>query len=413
MDDNARPRQAARPTPCTSVGPSSLYERLSASSTATRLAAAAGRGNARPATAARLTSAHRNANLTVVSPSPSVPVNRPKSAFVPQRERSLPRLTADLAAECDKWGSQFQQAISSVEALLNAAGHEMGATAKSATTTVADAADGPTAAPVAPSMRQTLANAAVPTASDAPNSASAAPTSAAPTSATPTSASAAPTSGAPTSASAAPAASGALPTVALSMRPASRPGTAANSRRQGEMLSLLRLVSERLGQASMQVQHTRGQAAALAQLHEKLVTAERTQGELRQQASDARAAEARARLEVSLLRAALAADDEAREGEQSVSELVRSLRREAHEGRQEVERLRVVCEREMCARFEAVKELEALRRSSVAASGPGARQAGERRQPYPRPRRSHAQASAAVGPAEGAAGPACSWSAVS
>ena len=212
---------------------------------------------------------------------------RPGSAAV-FRERSLPRLTAELASDCETWSGQFNKALTSVEALVEATETGRGA-----------ATDG------------------------------------------------------------------------------------AQGRRQSEMMSLLRLVGDRLGTASTQVQHTRGQAAALTQMHEKLVACEKEQARLREVADEAREAEQRARDETSLLRAELAAVElagaraaaAATRGQQAAAAAEEAAARAAaasapapaaraapDELEQELSRLRKVADHEMCARFDLMRELEAAKK---------------------------------------------------
>ena len=142
------------------------------------------------------------------------------------RERSLPRLTAELAEECETWRGQFVKALSSIEALC--------AATESSSSSAAASAGG---------------------------------------------------------------VAGATPGAALT-------NPTRGGRRHTELLSMLRLVGDRLGAASTQVQHTRGQAAALTQLHEKLVASEKEQERLRRVADAATAAEARAACELEALRSA-------------------------------------------------------------------------------------------------------------
>ena len=68
-------------------------------------------------------------------------------------------------------------------------------------------------------------------------------------------------------------------------------GPASDARRQSELLESLRLVSERLGSACMQVQYTRSLAAALQQVTDKLAESERMRKQGEQQAHAALSAE--------------------------------------------------------------------------------------------------------------------------
>ena len=148
----------------------------------------------------------------------------------------------------------------------------------------------------------------------------------------------------------------------------------ARERRSNDLASLLRLVGDRLGTATMQVQHTRTQAAAMALLQSKLDEASR-------RACTAEAEARRARLERDLLVDTLGEADGERGRREAAGECAdcakaREAAAEAKEGQ----------EGEMRARFEALKELDACRRELAelragcveAASVPPRPQAGPR-----------------------------------
>ena len=179
--------------------------------------------------------------------------------------------------------------------------------------------------------------------------------------------------------------------------------SATAGRRQGELLEHLKLVAERLGAASMQVQHTRSQAAALEAVHELLTKAEADKQQLSEQlrAATARAEELSAQARVATARtgeleaearkrgaspaaavmasvpmaaAAAAASTAIDEGQ------VAALRLELQELRVENERLASVAEKEMCRRFEVMPNPTRIRILALtAASSPSL--------PRPRPHR--------------------------
>jgi hypothetical protein len=135
------------------------------------------------------------------------------------------------------------------------------------------------------------------------------------------------------------------------------------------VLEQLRLVSERLGAATMQVQHARTQAAALAQVEKRLAAADAECAALREAEQRRATREARSAVESRVVMVELGRMERLVAGgaprathppdapeAARLDALVKQLRAENV-------RLTGVAEREMCARFGVVKELEAAQRS--------------------------------------------------
>ena len=147
-----------------------------------------------------------------------------------------------------------------------------------------------------------------------------------------------------------------------------QPAMGTQARRQQELLEALKLVAERLGAASMQVQHTRGQASTLDQVHGKLVASERERDRQVQLADEARASESRALAELSVLRTDLAREEAARrdtsDADAKIARAVteQKLRSELADLKSEVASLRRTAEQEMCERFSSTREPEAAKR---------------------------------------------------
>ena len=119
-------------------------------------------------------------------------------------------------------------------------------------------------------------------------------------------------------------------------------------RRQGELLDQLKLCAERLAAALTTVQHTRSQAAALAQCGDKMASLERECQRLQESEKAAREAEEKADQELVKLRAGHSAHvpSSADEGE------LARLRQEVASLKEECTRLSGVAEKEMCQRFD-------------------------------------------------------------
>ena len=141
-------------------------------------------------------------------------------------------------------------------------------------------------------------------------------------------------------------------------------GVGQHGRRQSELLDALKLVADRLGTAITQVQHTRAQAAALAQFEEKLGLSDRERQRLQAAADATHIVERRAHNELQMMRVELCAEEHARRRAPAAtpSGELDALRRELQEAKREVTRLRAVADKEMCQRFEATKDLEAANR---------------------------------------------------
>ena len=142
-------------------------------------------------------------------------------------------------------------------------------------------------------------------------------------------------------------------------------GEGTQSRKHHELLELLQLVADRLGTASTQVQHTRGQAAMLSQLQSKLVSVEKERDGQKRIAEAACAAERRAQAELAVLCPELQREELARRDTReadAANASDASLRRQLADLRDEVARLRRTAEQEMCERFSATRELEGAKR---------------------------------------------------